>query len=97
MISSWDGTGPQTQSVPASTMVPPTTGAMTPAMDVNAITNVLSAAMLTKPPSSHTDVFMKNKGGGDDVKVLKEAKQWNTWNHSFLSVVYTYEFIQGCY
>ena len=87
-----DGTGPQTQSVPASTMVPPTTGKMTPAMDVNMITNALSAVMLTKPPSSCTDVFMKNKGGGDDVKALKEAKQWNTWNHSFLSVAHTYNF-----
>ena len=87
-----DGTGPQTQSVPTSTTVPPTTGTMTPAMDVNTIMSALSAAMLTKPPSSHTDVFMKNKGGGDDVKVLKEAKQWNTWNCSFLSVVHTYDF-----
>ena len=30
-----DGTGPQTQSVPASAMVPPITGATTPAMDVH--------------------------------------------------------------
>ena len=65
-----DGTGPQTQSVRASTTVPPTTGAMTPAMNVNVITSVLSAAMLTKPPSLRTVVFMKNKGGGDDVKAL---------------------------
>ena len=87
-----DGTGPQTQSVPASAMVPPITGATTPAMDVHVITSALSAAMLTKPPSSRTNVFMKNKAGGDDVKMLKEAKQWNTWNRSFLSVVHTYDF-----
>ena len=92
-----DGTGPQTQSVHASTMVPPTTGTMTPAMDVNVITSALSAAMLTKPPSSHTDVFMKNKGGGDDVKALKEAKQWNPWNCSFLSVVQTYDVTDPSY
>ena len=87
-----DGTGPQTQSVPASTMAPPIAGTTTTPMDVTAITSALSAAMLAKPPSSCTDVFMKNKGGSDDVKPLKEAKQWNAWHHSFLSLAHSYDF-----
>ena len=86
-----DGTGPQTQPVPASTMAP-ITGTTTTPMDATAITSALSAAMLTKPPSSHTDIHMKNKGGGDDVKPLKEAKQWNTWHCSFLSITHSYDF-----
>ena len=48
--------------------------------------------MLAKPPSSHTDIFMRNKGGGDDIKHLKEAKQWNTWQHTFLSIAHAYDF-----
>ena len=87
-----DGTGPQAQSVPASTMVPPIACTTTTPLDVTVITSALSAAMLTKPPSSRTDVFMKNKGGSDDVKPLKEAKQWNAWHHSFLSVAHSYNF-----
>ena len=47
--------------------------------DVTAITNAVSAAMLAKPSASRTDIFMKNKGGGDELKPLKEARQWNTW------------------
>ena len=35
---------------------------------------------------------MKNKGGGDDVKPLKQAKQWNAWHHSFLSITHSYDF-----
>ena len=35
---------------------------------------------------------MKNKGGGDDVKPLKEAKQWNAWHCTFLSVAHSYDF-----
>ena len=44
-------------------------------VDVTTITNAVSTAMLAKPPSSQTDIFMRNKGGGDDIKALKEAKQ----------------------
>ena len=74
-----DGTGPQTQTVPTSTN-PPTTGTPTTPVDVTAITSALSAAMLTKSPTSHTDVFMKNKGHGDDMKPLMGGKQWNAWH-----------------
>ena len=35
---------------------------------------------------------MKNKGGGNGIKPLKEAKQWNAWNQSFLSIAHTYDF-----
>ena len=62
--------GPQ-HSVPAAT-TPSTT-------NVTAITNAVSAAMLAKPPALRTDIFMKNNGGWDELKPLKEAKQWNTW------------------
>ena len=86
-----DGTGPQTQPVPTSTKSP-ITGTPTTPIDVTAITSALSAAMLTKPPPSHTSVFMKNKGGGDDVKPLKEAKQWDAWHRTFLSVTHSYDF-----
>ena len=48
-------TGPQVSAPP-----PPTT-ASTP-IDVTAIT--VSMAMLTEPPASRTELFMKNKGGG---------------------------------
>ena len=74
-----DGMGPQTQPHPTSTN-PATTGTPTTPVDVHAITSALSAAMLTKSPTSRTDVFMKNKGRGDEVKPLKEAKQWNAWH-----------------
>ena len=67
--------GPQL-SVPATT-APATTAPSAP--DVTVITNAVSAAMLAKPPTSRTDIFMKNKEGGDELKPLKEAKQWNTW------------------
>ena len=70
------------------TMTVPTT-----AMDVTPITNTISSAMLVKPPPSHVDLFMKNKGGGDDVKPLKEPKQWNTWQQTFLSVAHSYDFM----
>ena len=85
-----DGMGPQTQPVPTSTK-PPTTGTPTTAMDVTAIMSALSAAMLTKPSPSCTDKFMKNKGGSDDVKPLKEAKQWNAWHRTFLSVAHSHD------
>ena len=87
-----DGTGPQTQAVPTSTN-PPTTGTPTTPVDVTAITSALSAAMLTKSSPSCTDVFMKNKGCSDDVKPLKEAKQWNAWHRTFLSVAHSHDFM----
>ena len=87
-----DGTGPQTQTVPASTN-PPTTRTPTTAMDVTAITSALSAAMLTKSSPSCTNVFLNNKGGGDDEKPLKEAKQWNAWHHTFLSIAHSHDFM----
>ena len=87
-----DGTGPQTQPVPMSTNLCTTGTPMTP-VDVTTITSALSAAMLTKSPPSHTDVFMKNKGCGDDVKPLKEAKQWNAWHQTFLSVAHSHDFM----
>ena len=87
-----DGTGPQTQTVPTSTN-PPTTGTPTTPIDVTAITSALSAVMLTKSLPSCTDIFMKNKGRSDDVKSLKEAKQWNAWHHTFLSVTHSHDFM----
>ena len=36
---------------------------------------------------------MKNKGCGDDVKPLKEAKQWNAWHQTFLSVAHSHDFM----
>ena len=70
-----------------------TTTAPTTATDVTAITNAVTAAMLAKPPTSRADLFMKNKGGVDDVKPLKEPKQWNTWQRTFLSVAHSYDFM----
>ena len=67
--------GPQL-SVPAKAAPVATTPS---APDVTAIANTVSAAMLAKPPTSWTDIFMKNMGGGDELKALKEARQWNTW------------------
>ena len=71
---------------------PPTDTPSTP-VDVHVITSALSAAMLTKSPPSRTNMFMKNKGRGDDVKPLKEAKQWNAWHRTFLSVAHSHDFI----
>ena len=87
-----DGTGPQTQPHPTSTN-PPTTGTPTTPVDVHTITSALSTAMLTKSPPSRTDIFMKNKGRGDNVKPLKEAKQWNAWHQTFLSVAHSHDFM----
>ena len=87
-----DGMGPQTQTVPTSTN-PPTTGTPTTPMDVTVITSALSAVKLTKSSPSHTDIFMKNKGRSDDVKPLKEAKQWNAWHRTFLSVAHSHDFM----
>ena len=87
--------GPNLTSTPTTGTSPPLASTTTPTpspVDVTAITTTLSAAMLAKPPSSCTDLFMKNKGSGDDVKPLKEPKQWNTWQQSFLSVSYAYDF-----
>ena len=70
-----------------------TTIAPTTATDVMAITNAVSIAMLAKPPTSHVDLLMKNKGEGDDVKPLKEPKQWNTWQRTFLSIAHSYDFM----
>ena len=75
-----------TAAAPVPALTPTTT------MDVTTITNALSPALLTKPPSSCTDIFLKNKGGGDEVKPLKEAKQWNSWRRTFLSITYSYDF-----
>ena len=47
-------TGPRVPTAPT------TTTASTP-IDVTAITTAVSTAMLTKPPSSKTQLFMKNK------------------------------------
>ena len=60
--------------------------------DVTAITNAVSAAMLAKPSASRANIFMKNKGGGDELKPLKEARQWNTWQRTFLSMAHAYDF-----
>ena len=87
-----DSTGPQTQTVPTSTN-PPTTGTPTTPIDVTAITSTLSAAMLTKSSQSRTHIFLKNKGCSDDVKPLMEAKQWNAWHHTFLSVAHSHDFM----
>ena len=70
-----------------------TTTVPTTAMDVTTISNAISTAMLVKPPPSCVDLFMKNKGGGDDVKPLKEPKQWNTWQWTFLSTTHSYDFM----
>ena len=87
-----DGTGPQTQPHPTSTN-PATTGTPTTPVYVHAITSALSTAMLTKSPTSRTEVFIKNKGHGDEVKPLKEAKQWNAWHRTFLSVAHSHDFM----
>ena len=87
-----DSTGPQTQPHPTSTN-PTTTGTPMTPVDVHAITSALSAAMLTKSPPSSTNIFMKNKGRGDEVKPLKEAKQWNAWHRTFLSVAHSHDFM----
>ena len=45
-------------------IIPPTSTAPTPttqADNIAAITNAVSAAILTKPPVSHTDIFLKTK------------------------------------
>ena len=48
--------------------------------------------MLAQAPTSRTDMFIKNKGGADDVKLLKEPKQWNTWKCTFLLIAHAYDF-----
>ena len=68
------------------------TSTTTTTSDVSAITRAIAAAMLAKPPPSHTDLFMKNKGGSDKIKHLKEPKHWNTWQQTFLSVTHSYNF-----
>ena len=66
---------------------------MTPApVDVPAITTTVSAAMLARAPACCMDIFMKNKGGSDEVKLLKEQKQWNAWQCNFLSIAHVYDF-----
>ena len=86
-------TGPQVSATP------PPMAASTP-VDFTAITNAVSTAMLAKPPASRTELFMKNRGGGGggragggvNVKPLREAKQWNTWQRTFLSIAHAYDF-----
>ena len=56
------------------TATTPTVAAMAP-VDVPAITSAITTAMLAWEPTSRTDMFMKNKGGADDIKPLKEPKQ----------------------
>ena len=46
-------TGPRTTTTTAPTPAP---------LDVTTTTNAMSTAMLVKPPTSHADLFMKNKG-----------------------------------
>ena len=58
--------GPTTTATAAAPVPTPTS---TTTMDVTTITNALSAALLTKPLSSHTDIFLKNKGRGDEPTV----------------------------
>ena len=60
-------------------------------VDVPAITSAVTTAMLARAPMSRTDMFMKNKGGADDVQPLKERKQWNTWQRTFLSIAHAYD------
>ena len=79
--------GPAT--TPTATTLPVV--AMAP-VDVPAITSAVTTAMLAWTPTSHTNMFMKNKGGADDVKPLKEPKQWNTWQRTFLSIAHAYDF-----
>ena len=76
----------------ATAASPVPTPSPTTTMDVTTITNALSAALLTKPPTSCTDIFLKNKGGGDEEKPLKEAEQCNSWQRTFLSIVQSYDF-----
>ena len=82
-----------TDSGPATTptaTTPPV--AATAPVDVLAITSAVTTAMLAQTPMSRTDMFMKNKGGADEVKPLKEPKQWNTWQCTFLSIAHAYDF-----
>ena len=79
--------GPITR--PAATT--PTVAATAP-VDVPAITSAVTTAMLARTPTSRTDMFIKYKGGADDVKPLKEPKQWNTWQHTFLPIAHAYDF-----
>ena len=53
-------------------------------VDVTAITNAVCAGMLAKPPASHPDIFMKNKGGRDSVKPLKEQKHGSMHSYPLL-------------
>ena len=80
------GNGPQATYDPA-------TGTTTTTSDVSAITRAIVAAMLSKPPPSQSALFMKNKGGSDEIKPLKEPKHWNTWQRTFLSVAHSYNFM----
>ena len=68
----------------------PTTSTTATTSNVSAITRAIAAAMLAKPPPSCTDLFMKNKGGSDKIKSLKEPKHWNTWQCTFSSVAHSY-------
>ena len=77
--------------VTTPTATTPPVGAMA-LVDVPAITSTVTTAMLAPTPTSRTDTFMKNKGGADDVKPLKEPKQWNTWQHTFLLIAHAYDF-----
>ena len=52
----------------------PTTSTTATTSDISAITRAVAAAMLAKPPPSRTDLFMKNKGGSDEIKPLKEPE-----------------------
>ena len=71
--------GPQMK--PTGSIMHPTVSTAT--IDVTAITNAIPAATLSKPPALKTDIFMK---------LLNEAKQWNTWQCNFLSLAHSDEF-----
>ena len=81
------------QSIPTTTTAPPPTAHITMhPIDITAIKTAVSMAMLAKPPGSKMDIFMKNKGGGDEVNVQKRPKQWNTWQQNFLLIAHSYDF-----
>ena len=82
-----------TDSGPAATATAATPPVLAVApVNVPAITSTVTTAMLAWTPTSCTDMFMKNKGGVDEVKPLKEPKQWNTWQCTFLSIAHAYDF-----
>ena len=80
------GQGPQTAHVPVATPVaaPAATAPTTTLVDVTTFTNALSAAMLSRPLSSCTDIFMKNIGGGMMLNLLKSRSNGIHGNVTFV-------------